>query len=141
MCPKCGLFDEVRKRVPFTCNGCCLTRKEQTAPVLLRLLTLLRNRRSVACTVPEHFRLDTVRNLSEKVEAARQFSYHVYDVWHAGFHEIARRFLAVLIELILRMARNNIIAITSPSQWIRMEGGSHSSRKVLETLSVARRSN
>ena len=38
--------------------------------------------------------------------------------------------------LILRMARNNI-AITSPSQWIRMEGGSLSSRKVLETLSVA----
>ena len=72
MCPKCWLFEEVRNGVPFTCNGCCLTREEQTAPILLQLLTLVLNCTCVTCTAPENFRLDTlaVRNHSEKVEEA-----------------------------------------------------------------------
>ena len=66
MCPKCRLFDEVRNGVPFTCNGCCLTREEQTAPILLQLLTLVLNCTCVACTAPENFRLDTLADCGSK---------------------------------------------------------------------------
>ena len=65
-----------------------------------------------------------------------RFSGYVYEVWHAGFHEIARWFLAILSRLILKMAMFNT-AITSPLQWIWMEGGSPTSGKVFKSLSVA----
>ena len=65
MCPGRGLFEEHLLSKPsdkFTCTGCCLTRGEQTDPILRQLLTLPQDCTDFPCAAPEQFNMSAVNN-------------------------------------------------------------------------------
>ena len=144
MCYMCGLFDEAKLKdssFKYICPSCRGDPKSLEAELQTRLTGLLR--KAVNASIdPHQFSLSLVKTERIDSKALENLVNAAYDVFQAGFHEVARPFIKIVIDIDVRsaasaLAKSPLKVVTHPSQYMRMFSGSHESRLVQKILSKA----
>ena len=142
-CPTCGLYDPamlVNTSLKFTCPACYISPRDREKQIESRLMGLLSRAAGYVLDEREiaNFNVEKCMKSSRwTYPALIDFAQYVCDVYKAGYHDLAGPYIKVMIDICFWLDRRKRPMLITPSQHIRLKGGSSESRRELAAISVS----